>query len=178
MSSFSELHKATLTPFVKDFKNAKNQKGRDRILEDSAAALRKSVEMVEDGSVKLPKDLKKVSLIYISQPCHLFSPFQAIGRFFKRSIEDEVDEDAEPAVIPKPKRRKQIYGLRDVVKDRYLHLVNAEIPHEAGGADYIANYQRAVTTVVENMEGDDLKEAEVMVEEWNKGGAPSDVQLK
>jgi hypothetical protein len=179
MQSFTDLHGNTLKPFVEKYKIAKNQKGRDEILKNAAKAVRQSVDAMEDGSVKLPKDLPLVSSLYLFLfPVHQFSPMQAIARFVKKIIEDEVTEGAEPAEKPKPRKTKLIYTLRDVIKEHYRNLVEAEIPYKSSDKQYIASYQRAVTTVHEKMTDEDLQEANSILDEWNKDGGPTDVQLK
>lgn len=79
---------------------------------------------------------------------------------------------------PKPTRLKQIYTIRDVIKQKYKTDIEAEIPYQHGDKEYIGSYQRAVTTVLKNLSKKDVKEAEKMVELWNAQGPPSDVQLK
>lgn len=78
----------------------------------------------------------------------------------------------------KPKKIKQIYTIRDVIKQQYRHLIENEIPYQPGDTEYLGSYQKAVTEVLKNMSDEDLQDAENMLEEWNKGGGPSDVQLK
>lgn len=78
----------------------------------------------------------------------------------------------------KPRKIKQIYNVRDVVKQNYKDLVEAEIPEKSNEKGYIAKYQRAVTTVVDNMSESTLEEAKDIAEAWNKEGAPAEVQLK
>ena len=79
---------------------------------------------------------------------------------------------------PKPTKLKQVYTIRDVIKQNHRSLVEAEIPHKSTDKDYIGSYQRAVTAVLKNMAEEDLEEAEEIVELWNKQGAPPEVQLK
>ena len=100
---------------------------------------------------------------------------QAITRYFKRIVEDESPDTAED---PKPKKIKQFYNLRDVVKQHYRDRVQAEIPFEPNHPDFISKYQRAVTTVLNNMTEEDLEEANDVLDTWNKLGAPAAVQLK
>jgi hypothetical protein len=73
---------------------------------------------------------------------------------------------------------KQIYTIRDVIKQKHKTDVEAEIPYQHGDKKYIGSYQRAVTTVLKNLSKKDMREAEKMVELWNTQGPPSDVQLK
>jgi hypothetical protein len=79
---------------------------------------------------------------------------------------------------PKPKKIKPFYTIRDVIKQKYSDRIEEEISEERGDNQYIASYQRAVTKVHENMNDDDLEEAENMLELWNKEGAPPEIQLK
>jgi hypothetical protein len=87
---------------------------------------------------------------------------------------EEVLEDADP----KPKKFKQIFTLRDVIKQNYHSRVKAEIPVEPTDHTYIGKYQRAVTTVLGALSRKELKEAQEIVDAWNKQGAPRDHQLK
>lgn len=73
---------------------------------------------------------------------------------------------------------KQIYTIRDVIKQKYKTEVEAEIPYDHCDKKYIGSYQRAVNTVLKNLSKKDVKEAEKTVELWNAQGPPSDVQLK
>ena len=68
--------------------------------------------------------------------------------------------------------------MRDVIKQIHGKLIDAEIPFERHQKEYIGSYQRAVTTVHENMTKKQLEEAENTVELWNEEGAPRDVQQK
>lgn len=87
--------------------------------------------------------------------------------------------DAEPEVqTAKPKKVKKIYSIRDVIKQHYRARVDEEIPYKSTDKEYLGSYQRAVTTVLNNMTEEDLEEAQNMVDDWNKEGGPSDVQLK
>lgn len=78
----------------------------------------------------------------------------------------------------KPKKIKQVYNIRDVIKQQHRDLVEKEIPYKSTDKEYLGSYQRAVTTVFQNMTESELEEAEKMVELWNKQGAPPEVQLK
>ena len=79
---------------------------------------------------------------------------------------------------PKPRKIKQVYTLRDVVKQHHRDLVEAEIPYQPTDPKYIRSYQWAVSTVLDSMTESELEEAEKMVELWNKQGSPAEVQLK
>ena len=107
---------------------------------------------------------------------------QAIRRYFTASIQkDAHPEDQGPTTNsehPKPKKTKQIYNIRDVIKQHYRNLVEEEIPYESKDPLYLGSYQKAVTTVLKNMSDEDLEEAQNILERWNKEGGPSDLQLK
>lgn len=79
---------------------------------------------------------------------------------------------------PKPKKAKQVYTIRDVIKQNYRSLIEENIPFKSTDKEYLGSYQKAVSTVVENMTEEDRQEADDLVELWNKNGAPSDMQLK
>lgn len=79
---------------------------------------------------------------------------------------------------PKPIKLKQVYGIRDIIKQKYRDQIKAEIPYEPSDKSYIGSYQRAVTTIHENLTTSELEEVEEMVEIWNKKGAPPEVQRK
>jgi hypothetical protein len=73
---------------------------------------------------------------------------------------------------------KQVYTLRDVIKQNYAELVNEQIPFNSSDKGYLGCYQRAVTTVLNQMTDEELEEAGNILEQWNSNGAPSDLQLK
>jgi len=73
---------------------------------------------------------------------------------------------------------KKVYTIRDVVKQNHRDLIEEEIPHKSNDKEYISNYQRAVTAVINKMTEEELEAAEKIVELWNEQGAPSDVQMK
>jgi len=82
------------------------------------------------------------------------------------------DDDSKPIKI------KQVYTIRDVIKQSYRALIEDEIPFKPTDKDYISSYQRAVTTVINNMSTTELEKVEETAEIWNKQGAPPQVQLK
>ena len=82
------------------------------------------------------------------------------------------DDDSKPIKI------KQVYTIRDVIKQSYRALIEDEIPFKPTDKDYISSYQRAVTTVLNNMSTTELEKVEETAEIWNKQGAPPQVQLK
>ena len=81
----------------------------------------------------------------------------------------------------KPKKIKQFYTVRDVIKQNYQAHIQAEISVEPTDKKYIGQYQLAVSTVstvLGKMTKKDHKEAEEIADLWNKQGAPPDLQLK
>ena len=78
----------------------------------------------------------------------------------------------------KPAKIKEVYTIRDVIKRRHRALVKVKIPYKPTDKEYIGSYQQAVTTVLENMSKKEVREAEKLVDLWNKEGALADVQLK
>jgi hypothetical protein len=65
-----------------------------------------------------------------------------------------------------------------VIKQNYQPLIEKEIEEKSTDKNYISKYQRAVTEVHQNMDEEQLEEAERIVDLWNKEGAPADVKLK
>jgi hypothetical protein len=59
--SFGKVHGNVLSPFVQEFKTAKNKKEVKEVIKNAADALLKSRETLEDASDDLPKDLQAVS---------------------------------------------------------------------------------------------------------------------
>jgi hypothetical protein len=78
----------------------------------------------------------------------------------------------------KPKKMKQQFTIRDVIKQNYKTLIEKEIPFESTDKEYIGSYQRAVTTVLNNMSEEDQDEAQKILDMWNEQGPPPEVQLK
>ena len=66
----------------------------------------------------------------------------------------------------------------DVIKKKYGDRVKEKIPFQPGETQFVANYQRAVTTVVNEMDDEERKNAEELVDSWNKDGPPGAYQLK
>jgi hypothetical protein len=104
---------------------------------------------------------------------------QAIQRYLKasqtRDSEPKLDA-GKPKV--KPRKRKQVYTIRDVIKENYRSQIDDQIPYKSGEPEYLGRFQAAVTAVLQNMSEEDLEEAENLVEQWNREGAPSELQLK
>ena len=104
-----------------------------------------------------------------------FSLLQAIAQYFKGCIKNK---SATESGDPKPVKIKQVYSIRDVIKQNYQDLIQDEIPYNSSDKCYLGSYQRVVTTVQKNMTESDLEEAQKIVDLWNVQGAPSDVKLK
>ena len=91
---------------------------------------------------------------------------------------EEAVAEPETKVQRKPKKVKPIYTIRDVIKHHFRDLIDEEIPYQPGEPEYIARFQATATTVLNNLSEEGLAEAENILEKWNKGGAPSEVQIK
>jgi hypothetical protein len=70
--AFSDDYADVLSPFINEYKTAKNEKARKAVLRNAADAVSKSANLREEETVDLPKDLKTVCLFFI------FSPFLMI----------------------------------------------------------------------------------------------------
>lgn len=171
-----KVYGAIISPFIDSYKSAKNATGRTQVVKNAAEAVLNRKDLLEDNGVGLPKDLQTVKPNhFVSLALHWHSLFQAIARYIKAEIKKEATtEDGDP----KPIKIKQIYTIRDVIKQNYRDLVEAEIPYDPTDKEYIGSYQRAVSKVIESMGDEDLEEAEKIVNLWNQQGAPSDLQLK
>lgn len=62
--TFSDNYGNILSPFVQKYKLAKNEKGRDGVLNDAVEAVRKGGELLENKGSDLPKDLRTVCFFY------------------------------------------------------------------------------------------------------------------
>jgi hypothetical protein len=60
--SFTQLYSSVLAPFIKTFKEAKNDKGRKSVINDAADAVTKAHDLLEDAN-DLPKDLQTVCVL-------------------------------------------------------------------------------------------------------------------
>jgi hypothetical protein len=177
-----------LSPFVEQYKNAKNAKARKEVLKNSAAAVSQSRDLREDNVTELPKDLQTVRLFLIFLviwllPYGLCSSTQAVARYINLTIRNESNvepEDPKPNTKPKPKPKKvkPLYNVRDVVKQNYRELVEEKIPFKPNDRNYIGSYQAAVTEVIEKMDEEDLAAAEEIAKDWSEQGAPAEVKLK
>ena len=64
--SFSKVYASVLLPFVKNYEEAKNDKGRKAVLSNAVDAVQKSKNLFEDKGDSLPKDLQAVCLHFFS----------------------------------------------------------------------------------------------------------------
>jgi hypothetical protein len=64
--TFSEVYASVLSPFVKNYVAAKNEKGRKAVVSNAADAVRKSRNLFEDKGDFLPKSLEPVCLLFFS----------------------------------------------------------------------------------------------------------------
>lgn len=179
--SLSKVYGDVLLPFVQKYKDARNEKERKAVMKNAAEAVVENRNLLENKGGNLPKDLPNVRIILSGSVSLLKrSCFQAIDRYLKGIVKKEAvqKEAVTDEADAKPKKIKQSYTLRDVVKQHHRDLVEKEIPYAPTDKQYIGSYQRAVTTVLNNMTKKELKEAETMVESWNEQGSPADVQLK
>lgn len=62
MSSFTEVYKTALSPFIQKYADAKNEKVRKVVISDAVAAIHETRENQEDKA-DLAKDLPKVCFI-------------------------------------------------------------------------------------------------------------------
>lgn len=60
MKTFGQLYSDILTPFVKKYEEAKNDKGRKAVIKNAVDAVSKGRELLEDGAGDLPNDLPTV----------------------------------------------------------------------------------------------------------------------
>jgi hypothetical protein len=107
--AFSDVYSNILTPFVESYKAATNQKMRAIVIQNAADAVKKSSHLLKDSGVALPKDLKAVCAFSL---CFLDL---SVTRYIKGLLAN----DKEPTVEtdPKPKKIKQFYTIRDVIKE-------------------------------------------------------------
>ena len=78
----------------------------------------------------------------------------------------------------KPKKVKMAYTVHNIVKQEYTDVILDKIPIPNSDKSFISHYQQAVTDVIKEMDDETLEKVEGQMEEWNKNGGPSDVQLK
>jgi hypothetical protein len=63
--SFSKIYSSVLTPFVENFKDAKNEKARKTVVDIAVDAVKKSKDLLEDVE-DLPRDLQTVCVSFHS----------------------------------------------------------------------------------------------------------------
>lgn len=173
--TFTEDYAAVLLPFVEEYKKSKNGNARKAIVQNAADAVSKSGDLREDGAEDLPKDLKTVCYFSFKVFLYLFMWIQPITRYIKAFIEKESCNDDDNS---KPSKLKQSYKIRDVIKHIHQQRIEQEIPHSSNDKRYLSCYQCAVTAVYQNLTNDELKEAEGILDSWNKQGAPFEKKLK
>jgi hypothetical protein len=176
--AFADIYSNILEPFIQSYKEAKNQKTRAVVIQNAADAVTKSRDLLEDTAVALPKDLKTVcpySFCFSGLCCSLL---QAVTRYIKGHLDNKKEGATVESADPKPKKLKQVYSIRDVVKEQYRARIEAEIPYKTSDKEFIGCYQRALTAVLNNMSDEDVEAAESILETWNQQGAPAEVQLK
>lgn len=104
-----------------------------------------------------------------------FIAFQAIGRYFNASLSKASSAGGGD---PKPVKIKQVYAIRDVIKQKYRELIEDKIPFKPTDKNYLSCYQAALTQVQNEMSDEDLGALQKIVDSWNEQGAPSEVKLK
>lgn len=78
----------------------------------------------------------------------------------------------------KPKKVKQTYNIRDVIREKYSDEIKAANPYTPGDKEFVGNFGKALNSVMGNLNDDELKEAEELTDLWNEQGPPADFQLK
>jgi len=73
---------------------------------------------------------------------------------------------------------KQKYKIRDVIKEIYRERVKELIPVKYSDKSHIGSYQKALSTVCNNLTDEELEKAESILDTWNEQGAPADFKLK
>ena len=94
--------------------------------ENTAKAVVKSKDLLEEKTDNLPKDIQTVPLSFFSFFLFFitFSLLQAIAQYFKGCIKKK---SATESGDPKPVKIKQVYSIRDIIKQNYQDLVQDEI---------------------------------------------------
>jgi hypothetical protein len=62
--TFSEDYGKLLSPFLKEYKKANNEKARKAVIKNAADAISSSSGLLEDKGASLPKNLKTVCLFF------------------------------------------------------------------------------------------------------------------
>ena len=94
------------------------------------------------------------------------------------SVYLDVKEESGNEGLKSKKKRKQVYTIREVIKQQYRNRVDSKIPYPSNDKRYISSYQRAVMTVLNNMEKKEREEAENILRQWNENGPPSNIQIR
>jgi hypothetical protein len=76
---------------------------------------------------------------------------------------------------PKPAKIKGAYTARNVIKQQYHSLVDEETPFKPQTKEYLSQYQHAITTVLNQIDGSERKKVEELAQSWNEQGAPCKV---
>ena len=67
---------------------------------------------------------------------------------FQRMYQKEISHrECTESGDPKPIKIKQVYSIRDIIKQNYQDLVQDEIPYNSSNKCHLGSYQWAVTTV-------------------------------
>ena len=124
--TFTEDYGKVLSPFLKKYQVEENEKRRRAVLKNTAEAVVKSKDLLEEKTDDLPKDIQTVPLSFFSffPLFHNFSLLQAIMRYFKGCIKMK---SATESGDPKPVKIKQVYSIMDAIKQNYQDLVQKEM---------------------------------------------------
>ena len=77
--TFSNVYGSLLLPFIQNYKEAKNEKGRKVVVGKAADAVRKSRNLLEDKGADLPKDLQMVCFLVLHFCCPIQLMLIALG---------------------------------------------------------------------------------------------------
>jgi hypothetical protein len=178
--SFIKTYEKVLSPYIKEFGKAANEKVRKMVVKKAADAVSASKDLFEEKGLDLPKDLNNVGVSSLLTVFYNMKfEFQAISRYLKKkSLTEEGAAEADVVKEPKTRKIRPSYKIRDVVKQLFRDEIDSEIPYEPKDKAYISCYQKAVTKVLDNLTEEQLEEAEELLETWNKEGASKEVKLK
>ena len=62
--TFSEAYGDILLPFLDNYKEAKNEKGRNEVIKNAAEAVKEAGELLEETGIVFPKDLNTVRFLF------------------------------------------------------------------------------------------------------------------
>lgn len=96
-------------------------------------------------------------------------------RYFKRCVKKTSTGEGGSA---KPGKVKQVYTIRDVIKNKYQELIEEYNPYKPTDKEFLGSYQKALSKVQEGMSKENLKDVQKIVDLWNSEGASSEVKLK